>query len=106
MSYQWYKAHVVVLSNFQWPGQDFFETFASTLQSSTIRIVLALAAIEDMELRSVGILYAFTNSDIDVEIYMKQPEGFQQGGKTWSVGLIWIKAVTTIMGWDIGKGIT
>ena len=73
-----YKARVVVLGNFQRPGQDFFETFASTLRLPTIRIVLALAAIEDMELRSIDISYAFTNSDIDVEIYMKQPEGFQQ----------------------------
>ena len=76
-----YKARVVALGNFQRPGLDFFETFASTLRSSTIRIVLALAAIEDMELRSVDISYAFTNSDVDVEIYMTQPEGFQQGGK-------------------------
>ena len=76
-----YKARVVALGNFQRPGLDYFETFASTLRSSTIRIVLALAAIEDMELRSVDISYAFTNSDIDVEIYMRQPQGFRQGGK-------------------------
>ena len=76
-----YKARLVVLGNFQRPGQDFFETFASTLRLATIRIVLALAAIEDMELRSIDISYAFTNSDIDVEIYMKQPEGFEQGGR-------------------------
>ena len=47
---------------------------------STIRIVLGLAAIENIELQSVDISYAFTN--IDVEIYMKQPEGFvDQDGK-------------------------
>jgi len=65
----------------QRPGQDYFETFASTMRSATVRIVLALAAIEDMELRSVDISYAFTNSDIDVEIYMQQPLGFRRGGK-------------------------
>ena len=72
---------MVALGNFQQPGQDFFETFASTLRSSTIRIVLALAAIQDMELCSIDISYAFTNSDIDVEIYMHQPQGFRQGSK-------------------------
>ena len=48
-----------------------------------MRIVLALAAIEDMKLRSVDISYAFTNSDIDVEIYMEEPDSFKtkQGGK-------------------------
>lgn len=67
----------------QRPGQDYFETFASTMQAATIHIVfvLALAAIEDLELHSIDISYAFTNSDIDVEIYINQPEGFKQGGR-------------------------
>ena len=47
---------------------------------STLRVVLALAAIEDMELRSVDISHAFINSEIDAEVYMKQPDGFRQGG--------------------------
>ena len=38
---------------------------------ATVHIVLALAAIEDMELWSVDISYAFTNSDIDAEIYIQ-----------------------------------
>ena len=76
-----YKARVVAKGFNQRPGQDYFETFASTMRQATVRIVLALAAIEDMELRSVDISYAFTNSDIDAEIYMEQPDGFKQGGK-------------------------
>ena len=53
------------------------------MRQATVRIVLALAAIEDMELRSVDITYAFTNSDIDVEIYMEKPDRFKtkQDGK-------------------------
>jgi hypothetical protein len=78
-----YKARVVAKGFNQRPSQDYFETFASTMRQATVRIVLALAAIEDMELRSVDISYAFTNSDIDVEIYIEEPEGFKtkQGGK-------------------------
>jgi hypothetical protein len=38
---------------------------AQVSKQATVHIVLALAAIEDMELRSVDISYAFTNSDID-----------------------------------------
>ena len=77
------KARVVAKGFNQRPGQDYFETFASTMRQATVRVVLALAAIEDMELRSVDISYAFTNSDIDVEMYMQQPEGFKQGGKKY-----------------------
>jgi len=39
-----------------------------------------MAAVEDLELRSVDITSAFTNGDLDQEIYMKQPEGFHIGG--------------------------
>ena len=75
-----FKARLVAKGFSQRPGQDYFETFASTMRHTTIRTVLALAAINDLELRSVDISHAFTNSDVDAEIYMKQPEGFEQGG--------------------------
>ena len=75
-----FKARLVAQGFSQRPGQDYFETYASTMRHATIRTVLALAAIEDLELRSVDISHAFTNSDVDAELYMKQPEGFKQGG--------------------------
>jgi len=80
-SIEWFKASVVVKGFNQRPGQDYFETFASTMQQATVCIVLALAAIEDIELHSVDIFYVFTNSDIDAEIYMQSPAGFMQGQK-------------------------
>jgi hypothetical protein len=75
-----FKARVCAQGFSQRPGFDFLETYASTLRWSSLRVVLALAAIEDMELRSVDISHAFVNSDIDTVVYMKQPEGFRQGG--------------------------
>ena len=47
---------------------------------ATLCIILALAAIEDLELRTIDISHAFINGDIDTEIYMRQPEGFREGG--------------------------
>jgi hypothetical protein len=78
-----FKARLVAKGFAQRPGQDYFETFASTMRHTTIRTVLALAAIEDLELRSVDISHAFTNSDVDAEIYMTQPEGFEQNGSKY-----------------------
>ena len=52
------------------------ETFAPTVCYSTICIVLALAALEDLELCSVGISHAYLNGALD----MMQPEGFEVGG--------------------------
>ena len=75
-----YKARLVAKGYSQRPGIDYNEVFAPTFRPATLRLVLALAAIEDMELRSVDISAAFTNGDLDETIYMMQPEGFHQGG--------------------------
>ena len=47
---------------------------------STIRIILAIAALEDQELHSVDISHAYLNGDLEEKIYMQQPEGFEVGG--------------------------
>jgi hypothetical protein len=58
---------------------DYEETYASTLKWATLRSILAMAALEDLEVESIDISAAFLNGEIDTEIYMKQPEGFPQG---------------------------
>jgi hypothetical protein len=75
-----YKARLVAKGYSQRPCFDFKETFAPTVRYSTIHIVLALTALEDLELRSVDISHAYLNGTLEEEIYMKQPEGFEVGG--------------------------
>ena len=75
-----YKARIVAKGYSQRPGIDYNEVFAPTFRPATLRLVAALAAIEDLELRSVDISAAFTQGDLDETIYMQQPEGFHQGG--------------------------
>ena len=48
---------------------------------ATIRTVLALAALEDLELHSLDISQAFINGDLDTEIYMEMPEGWDGAQK-------------------------
>jgi hypothetical protein len=45
-----------------------------------VRTVLALAAAEDWELENMDVDTAFLNSPVDEDIYIKQPEGFEQFG--------------------------
>ena len=76
-----YKARLVAKGFSQRPGFDYVETFAPTVRMATIRTVLALAALEDLELHSLDISQAFINGDLDTEIYMEMPEGWEGGQK-------------------------
>ncbi|KAJ8515124.1 hypothetical protein ONZ45_g7425 [Pleurotus djamor] len=75
-----FKGRVVAKGYSQRPGYDYFDTWASPSHISTIKVVMALAAIDGMHLRSADISHAFINSPIDCEIYMEQPPGFVEKG--------------------------
>ena len=45
-----------------------------------LHTILAISALEDLELRSVDISHAYLNGTLEEEIYMQQPEGFEVGG--------------------------
>ena len=76
-----YKVRLVAKGFSQRPGYDYVETFAPTVRMATIRTVLALAALEDLELHSLDISQAFINGDLDTEIYMEMPEGWDGAQK-------------------------
>ena len=78
-----YKARLVAQGFAQRPGFDFTETFAPTPKWAALRAVLAIAAIEDLELESVDISSAYLNGQLEEEVYMRQPEGFVEKGKDW-----------------------
>ena len=78
-----FKARIVAKGYNQRPGFDYMEIFAPTMRQATIRLILALAAIDDLHLRSVDISHAFINGDIDADVYMMQPEGFKELGSDY-----------------------
>jgi len=71
-----FKACVVAQGFSQHPGVDFDETFAPTARWNAVCTILALAAIDDMHLKSVDISSAFLNGVVDAELYLHFPEGF------------------------------
>ena len=78
-----YKARLVAKGFAQRPGFDFTETFAPTPKWAALRAVLAIAALEDLELESVDISSAYLNGELEEEVYMHQPEGFVEKGNDW-----------------------
>ncbi|GJV09955.1 zinc finger, CCHC-type containing protein [Tanacetum coccineum] len=51
-------------------------TYALVARITTIRLLLALAAIHNLVIHQMDVKTAFLNGDLDEEVYMKQPEGF------------------------------
>jgi len=62
----------------QVPGIDYFDTFAPVAKLPSIRIVLAIANRQNMELHQVDIKGAYLNGDLTGEevIFMRPPPGY------------------------------
>ena len=75
-----YKSRLVAKGCSQRPGYDYTEVFAPTFRPASLRLILSLAAREGYKLCSIDISSAFTYGELDEEIYMRQPEGYHQGG--------------------------
>ncbi|CAG7718015.1 unnamed protein product, partial [Allacma fusca] len=71
------KARLVVKGCGQRPGIDFKETFAPVVRYETVRILVATAASMNLQLRQFDVNTAFLNTDLEEEIYMKQPKGYE-----------------------------
>ena len=58
-------------------GVDYDETFAPVARYESLKIVLAMATILDMEVHQMDVCTAFLNGILMELIYMKEPEGYE-----------------------------
>ena len=54
-------------------GIDFNEVFSPVVRHTSIRVMLAIVALFDLELEQLDVKTAFLHGDLDEEIYMTQP---------------------------------
>ena len=77
-----FKARFVVCGYSQVHGLDYFDSFSATLRATSFRTVLAIASGRKLILVHFDVTNAFTQSDIDAEIYVMPPQGFESYDKT------------------------
>ena len=75
-----HKARLVIQGFKQQYGLDFFDTFAPVAKMASVRLVLAIAAVMDLELHQLDVNTAFLQADVKEEIFMAQPEGYEEKG--------------------------
>lgn len=80
---------------------DFKEHFSHVVRHASIRVLLALTAVKDMELNQLDVKTAFRHGRLHEEILMTQPEGYVDSKKADCVCLlkvsVWAEAITQVM---------
>jgi hypothetical protein len=75
------RARLVAKGFSQIEGIDYNELFSPVVRYESVRLLLALAALEQWHMQAVDVKTAFLYGKLDEEIYMQQPQGFLVKGK-------------------------
>ncbi|KAH9670612.1 hypothetical protein KPL70_017043 [Citrus sinensis] len=76
-----YKVRLVAKGFTQKEGIDFNEVFSPVVRHSSLRILLALVAVNDMHLEQMDVKTAFLHSEFEEMIVMAQPRGYEDPAK-------------------------
>ncbi|CAD7003740.1 unnamed protein product [Ceratitis capitata] len=75
-SVQRFKSRLVAKGCSQQFGINFNETFSPVVRYATIRLVIALACEYNLHLHQLDVSSAYLNSELQDDVYVKQPENF------------------------------
>ena len=71
-----YKVRLVIKDYKQTKGLNYFDTYSPITRINSIRMVLVIVALKNLEVHQMDVKTTFLNGDLEEEIYMEQPEGF------------------------------
>ncbi|CCH61857.1 hypothetical protein TBLA_0F03190 [Henningerozyma blattae CBS 6284] len=71
-----YKSRLVAQEYKQKIGIDYYETFAPVVRYASVRLFLAIADQFSLSVHKMDADTAFLKSEIDGDVYIKQPQGF------------------------------
>jgi Reverse transcriptase (RNA-dependent DNA polymerase) len=83
-----HKVWLVAQGFTQVAGMDYTDTFAPVARMEGIRAVLHIGAQRDWPMRQFDVKTAFLYGDLEEEIYMRQPKGYEEPGKEDHVALL------------------
>lgn len=72
-----YKARLVIKGFSHKQGIDFNEIYAPVVKYNTVRTVLSIFAVENLEMIQFDVKTAFLFGDLEETIYMEPPLGFE-----------------------------
>ena len=74
-----YQARICAHGGMQDKCINYWETYAPVVQWMSVRIMLTLAGIENLHKKSIDFVLAYPQADLDVDVYMELPQGFNLG---------------------------
>jgi hypothetical protein len=78
---KWYKIRLVVNMFAQKKGIYFEEIFSFVVKMNSIRTILSLVEVEYFHLEQLDVKTTFLHWDLEEDIYMQQPWGYEVKGK-------------------------
>jgi hypothetical protein len=74
------KARFIASGYSQEYGYDYLHTYAPVASMTTIRLILALTCILDLELDNMDVETAYFQSELEEKVYVRQPLGYEHYG--------------------------